>query len=128
MAHKQSFRPIGIGSAVVARRGNDKIGKYAGLGLDPAAMLLDNDVMCHREAEPLTMNTVDIVYRYADTQDIPARPVPSDGNAALLRLNDGNRDFSANSILHQIEGIAATCLPHHDHQHARGARTRNDLC
>lgn len=40
------------------------------------------------------MNTVDIIYRYADTQDIPARPVPSDGNAALLRLNNGNRDFA----------------------------------
>jgi carbonic anhydrase len=39
------------------------------------------------------MKEVDIVYRYAP-QDTPARPLPSDGNAALLRLNDGNRNFA----------------------------------
>ena len=40
------------------------------------------------------MKTVDIIYRY-QARDIPARPLPSDSNAALLRLDDGNRAFAA---------------------------------
>ena len=54
MAHKRSFRLLASGRTVVAWQGNDELGEFAELGLDvdPAAMLLDNDVMCHREAEP----------------------------------------------------------------------------
>jgi carbonic anhydrase len=40
------------------------------------------------------MRKVDITYRY-ESRDAPARPRPSDSNAALHRLNDGNRAFSA---------------------------------
>jgi carbonic anhydrase len=40
------------------------------------------------------VKTVDIIYRY-QARDTPARPVPSDSNAALLRLDDGNRAFAA---------------------------------
>lgn len=40
------------------------------------------------------MKTVDIIYRY-ETRDISARPLPPDSRTALLRLNDGNRDFAA---------------------------------
>jgi carbonic anhydrase len=40
------------------------------------------------------VKTVDIIYRY-ETRDTPARPLPADSNAALLRLNDGNSDFAA---------------------------------
>jgi carbonic anhydrase len=40
------------------------------------------------------VKTVDIIYRY-QARDIPARPLPSNSNAALLRLDDGNRAFAA---------------------------------
>jgi carbonic anhydrase len=40
------------------------------------------------------VKTVDIIYRY-EARDTSARPPPSDSNAALFRLNDGNRDFAA---------------------------------
>jgi carbonic anhydrase len=40
------------------------------------------------------MKAVDVVYRYA-AHDVSAKPMPSDSSAALLRLNDGNRGFSA---------------------------------
>jgi len=40
------------------------------------------------------MKTVDIIYRYA-AQDTPARSRPSDSEAALLRLGEGNRAFAA---------------------------------
>jgi carbonic anhydrase len=40
------------------------------------------------------MATVDITYRY-ETQGTPARPRPVDSDAALLRLDDGNRGFAA---------------------------------
>ncbi len=40
------------------------------------------------------MKTVEIIYRY-EARDISARSLPSDSHAALLRLNDGNRDFAA---------------------------------
>ena len=39
------------------------------------------------------MKTVDIIYRY-EARDTSTRPLPSDSNAALLRLNDDNRDFA----------------------------------
>ena len=47
--HEQSFGLRAICIPVPARQGDDELGKHAGLGLDidPAAMLLDNDVMCH---------------------------------------------------------------------------------
>jgi len=41
----------------------------------------------------MLMKTVDITYRY-ETRDAPARPRPLDSNAALGRLNDGNRGFA----------------------------------
>jgi len=40
------------------------------------------------------MKRVDITYRY-ETRDTPARPRPLDSNAALGRLNHGNRAFAA---------------------------------
>jgi carbonic anhydrase len=46
------------------------------------------------------VKTVDIIYRYR-SQDISARPMPSDGPVALLRLNHGNRDFAA--LLDHVE-------------------------
>ena len=39
------------------------------------------------------MKTVDIIYRY-EAGDTPKRPAPSDSDSALLRLNNGNRDFA----------------------------------
>jgi hypothetical protein len=40
---KRSFRTLAIGSAIVARRGNDELGKFAGFSLDvdPAALAPD---------------------------------------------------------------------------------------
>jgi carbonic anhydrase len=40
------------------------------------------------------MKAVEIIYRY-ETRDVPARPRPLDGDAALVRLGDGNRDFAS---------------------------------
>ena len=40
------------------------------------------------------MKTVDIIYRYR-ARDTSARPLPSDSDAALLRLDDGNKAFAA---------------------------------
>lgn len=40
------------------------------------------------------LKTVDIIYRY-EARDAPARPLPTDSDAALRRLNAGNRDFAA---------------------------------
>jgi len=40
------------------------------------------------------MKTVDITYRY-EARDTPAKSRPLDSDAALLRLNDGNRAFAA---------------------------------
>ena len=40
------------------------------------------------------MKTVDITYRY-EARDTPARSRPLDSDAALLRLDDGNRAFAA---------------------------------
>jgi carbonic anhydrase len=39
------------------------------------------------------VKTVEIIYRY-ETRDTSVRSLPSDSHAALLRLNDGNRDFA----------------------------------
>ena len=51
---ERSFRLLVIGCAIVAWQSNDELGEFAELGfdVDPAAMLLDDDVMGHREAEP----------------------------------------------------------------------------
>jgi len=46
------------------------------------------------------VKTVDIIYRY-NAQDISSRPLPSNSDAALVRLNDGNRDFAA--LLDHVE-------------------------
>jgi hypothetical protein len=40
------------------------------------------------------VKTIDIVYHYT-AENISTRPLPSDSNAALIRLNNGNRDFAA---------------------------------
>jgi carbonic anhydrase len=40
------------------------------------------------------VKTVDIIYRYR-ARDTSARPLPSDSDAALLRLDDGNKAFAA---------------------------------
>jgi len=40
------------------------------------------------------LKTVDIIYRY-EARDTSARPLPAESNAAVLRLNDGNRNFAA---------------------------------
>jgi carbonic anhydrase len=40
------------------------------------------------------MTTIDIIYR-CDPHDMSARPRPSDNDAALLRLDEGNREFAA---------------------------------
>jgi carbonic anhydrase len=39
------------------------------------------------------VKTVDIIYRY-QALDTPARSLPTDSDAAVLRLDDGNRDFA----------------------------------
>jgi hypothetical protein len=54
MCHKRSFRLLIDSRGVVARQDDDELGKHAGFSLDvdPAAVLLDNDVMRHGEAEP----------------------------------------------------------------------------
>ena len=51
---KRSFWLRSSSRTVAARQSDDELGKCAGLGLDidPSAMLLDDDVMGHREAEP----------------------------------------------------------------------------
>ena len=40
------------------------------------------------------METVDIIYRY-NPRETAIRPLPSDSNTALLRLEDGNKAFAA---------------------------------
>ena len=40
------------------------------------------------------LKTVDIIYRY-EARDTAARPLPTDSDAALRRLNGGNGDFAA---------------------------------
>jgi carbonic anhydrase len=47
------------------------------------------------------MKTVDITYRY-EARDTPVRPGPLDSDAALLRLDDGNRAFAG--ILQGLTG------------------------
>src|SRR5271170_3203974 len=53
LCQKQSSRLLDSDRAIVARLGDDELGKFAWLSLDvdTAAMLLDNNVMGHREAE-----------------------------------------------------------------------------
>ncbi len=57
------------------------------------------------------MKTVDIIYRYA-AGGILSKPVPTDSNTALLRLNHGNRDFAA--LLDHLEdesGVIQQFIP-----------------
>ena len=68
------------------------------------------------------MRTIDITYRY-ETRDTAARPGPQDSNAALSRLNEGNRAFAAlldptdESVAHTISvdqrdlGLGDATLP-----------------
>ena len=57
--HKRSFGLLANGSAATTRQGDNELGKSAGLGLhvDPAAMLLNNDVVRHRQAEAGTLTS-----------------------------------------------------------------------
>ena len=52
--HKRSFRLLTGRRTIVAWQGNDELGEFAEprFDVDPAAVLLDNDVMGHREAQP----------------------------------------------------------------------------
>ena len=57
------------------------------------------------------MKTVDIIYRYA-AGGILSKPVPTDSNTALLRLNHGNQDFAA--LLDHLEdesGVIQQFIP-----------------
>jgi carbonic anhydrase len=57
------------------------------------------------------MTTVEITYRY-ETRDTPIRPHPLDSEAALLRLDDGNKAFS--SLLSRLPnetGIVQRIIP-----------------
>ena len=59
----------------------------------------------------MNLKTVDIIYRYA-AQDVSARLQPSDGEAALLRLNDGNRDFALLlDHVHDDTGVIQQIIP-----------------
>jgi carbonic anhydrase len=61
--------------------------------------------------EETTMKTVDVIYRYA-AQDLSPRPQPSDSDAALLRLNDGNRDFALLlDHVHDDTGVIQQIIP-----------------
>jgi carbonic anhydrase len=40
------------------------------------------------------VETVDIIYRY-NPRETAIRPLPSDSDAALLRLEEGNKSFAA---------------------------------
>jgi carbonic anhydrase len=44
--------------------------------------------------EEVSVGTVDIIYRY-NPRETAIRPLPSDSNTALLRLDDGNKAFAA---------------------------------
>jgi carbonic anhydrase len=46
---------------------------------------------------------VEIIYRY-EARETPARPLPPDGNAALSRLEHGNRDFAA--LLDHVKDVS----------------------
>jgi carbonic anhydrase len=46
------------------------------------------------------VKTVDVIYRY-EAHEKPARPAPGDSDAALARLDDGNRTFAA--LLHRVQ-------------------------
>jgi carbonic anhydrase len=49
------------------------------------------------------VKTVDIIYRY-EAGDAPKRRPPPDSNAAVLRLDDGNRNFAA--LLDHVKGTS----------------------
>jgi carbonic anhydrase len=59
------------------------------------------------------MKTVDFTYRY-EVQDLPIKPRPSDSDAALRRLHDGNRTFSG--LLRGLaeQGGPSQCVVHVD--------------
>jgi carbonic anhydrase len=58
------------------------------------------------------LKTVDITYRY-EARDTSARPLLSDGNAALVRLNDGNRDFAEllDQVIKNETGVIQRIIP-----------------
>ena len=53
MGQKRTFQLLARACAIVPWQGNDKLGEFAepGLDVDPTAVLFDNDVVGHREAE-----------------------------------------------------------------------------
>jgi carbonic anhydrase len=54
-------------------------------------MLARTDISSGTE---VNVETVDIIYRY-NPRETAIRPLPSDSNTALLRLNEGNQNFAA---------------------------------
>jgi carbonic anhydrase len=54
---------------------------------------LRDNVARHQRGSNINVKTVDIVYRYGG-DETAIRPLPSDSNAALLRLEQGNKDFA----------------------------------
>src|SRR5215813_7595057 len=55
---RRSFRLLTSGIMIVAWQGNDELREFAepGFDVDSSAMLLDDDVMGHREAEPRSLS------------------------------------------------------------------------
>jgi carbonic anhydrase len=51
-------------------------------------------ILCEDVGDKYTVKTVDIIYRY-NADETAIRPLPSDSDAALLRLERGNKDFAA---------------------------------
>lgn len=67
--------------------------------------------MCTIGFELGNVKSVDIIYRYA-AGGIQTKPLPTDSNTALLRLNHGNRDFS--TLLDHLEdesGVIQQFIP-----------------
>jgi carbonic anhydrase len=58
------------------------------------------------------MKTVDITYRY-EARATPATPRPLDSDTALLRLNDGNREFAAilDGLAEEGSGLVQRVVP-----------------
>ena len=74
--------------------------RIAGLGAYDQRIHPDGQLRPLREA---SVKTVDIIYRY-EAGDAPKRRPPPDSNAAVLRLDDGNRDFAA--LLDHVKGTS----------------------
>jgi hypothetical protein len=49
------------------------------------------------------LKTVDIIYRY-EARGTAVRPLPTDSDAALRRLNGGNGDFAGLQFLVELYG------------------------